>query len=182
MCTHERGLSIYMAENADEFSKLNSRIDAERVDAEVTAYAWGWKICAHITVRELLFPQGAESWDPTHLVDLTTYITGDQDAVEAVPEYLRHQWHQRMLQRLGANKALRIDVAEVLAAEIHVRPSIYWNEWHILEAAHALARTLDNVDACLTVLAPRNRLQEQPLHPFDTEGPLAQISGHKPLH
>ncbi len=76
MCTHERGLSIYMAENPEEFSKLNSRIDAERIDTETTAYAWGWKIAAHMTVRELLFPHGAESWDPTHLVDLATYITG----------------------------------------------------------------------------------------------------------
>lgn len=171
-----------MAENPEEFSKLNSRIDAERIDTETTAYAWGWKIAAHMTVRELLFPHGAESWDPTHLVDLATYITGDQDAVEGVPEYLRHGWHQRMLQRLGANKSLRVEVAEILAAEVHVRQSIYQNEWNILESAHLLSRTLDNVDACLTVLAPRNRLQESPLHPFDAEGPLPHTYIQKTQH
>lgn len=181
MCTHERGLNIYMAENPDEFKKLDSRIDAERIDAESNAYSWGWKIAAHMTIRELIWPQGTESWDPTHLVDLATYLTGDQDAVEAIPEYLRHGWHKRMLQRLGANKALRVDIAEILSAEVHVRPSIYENEWNILETAHLLARTLDNVEACLTVLAPRNRLQEPPLHPFDAEGPIPAI-GQQPLH
>lgn len=182
MCTHERGLNIYMAENPDEFKKLDSRIDAERIDAEAAAYSWGWKIAAHMTVRELIWPQGIESWDPTHLVDLATYIIGDQEAVEAVPEYLRHGWHQRMLQRLGANKPLRTEIAEILAAEVHVRQSIYENEWCILESAHLLSRTLDNVDACLTILAPRNRLQEPPLHPFDAEPSHPKIITQPPLH
>lgn len=182
MCTHERGLSIYMSENPGEFGKLNSNVDAERVDTESLAYSWGWKIAAHMTVRELIYPQGPESWEPLHLVELATYITGNKEAVEAVPTTFRHELHQRMLQRLGSNKPLRAEITEILAAAIHVRPVIYENEWEILCTAHALACTLNNVDACLTVLAPRNRLQELPVHPFDAEGPIANLPLHKPLH
>lgn len=182
MCTHERGMSIYMAENPDEFKNLKSKIDAVREECEALAYGWGWKIAAHMTIRELIYPKGSESWEPLHLVELATYITGDETSVEAVPTYFRHELHQRMLHRLGANKALRVDVAEALAAEIHVRPTIYTNEWSILEAAHALARTLDNVDECLKLIPEWNHTKDEPIHPFDAEGPLTQISSHKPPH
>lgn len=182
MCTHERGMSIYMAENPDEFKNLKSKIDAVREECEALAYGWGWKIAAHMTIRELIYPEGAQSWEPLHLVELATYITSDRETVESLPTAFRHEIHQRMLKRLGSNKALRVDVAETLAAEIHVKAAIYENEWAILEAAHALARTLDNVDECLKLFPAWNHTKDAPLHPFDAEGPLPKISSHKPLH
>jgi hypothetical protein len=169
MCSHERGMSIYMMENPNEWEGLKSTNPMERADVEELTYTFGWKIAAHVTIRELVMPTPSESWDPNHLLELSTFLTGDDDAAEAISTYTRHTWHNRIYTRLKKDKQLRVDVCEIFAAEVHVRPCIFPNEWELLSAAKSLAGTLDNVDECLSILAPYNRTRAPHVHPYDEE-------------
>ena len=160
MCTIDRGMDIYANENPAELARLHCGIFEEALDAECMIIAFGHKIAAHLTVRELLFPVGAEAWDPILMVDLAAYLIGDENMVDEIPESTRHTWHMRMLSRLQKDKELRKDVAALVAREDKVRPAIFANEWKILSTAKLLSASLENVDACLTIIGPQS-LQRQ---------------------
>lgn len=178
MCTLERGIEIYMQENPEEWAALKSQSDLGRSTAEAEIETYGWKIAAHLTVRELVYPNGSESWDPIHLLELATYLTGDEESAEDTPTQIRHQWHQRMYSRLREDKRLRLEVHELYAAEIHVQPCIFPNEWELLKAARSIAAALDNVDECFTIIPKKRRISTESVHPYDKDAPDIQQSLH----